>query len=93
MSKRSRENTISVKETFDNHIVIEWNNKQYAVFKLENTFIQMFERSEYNCEIIHNDSNQAMLNIEDMRTGDIILRQEVNPAKYKYVDKWVEDVE
>ena len=32
-----------------------------------------------------------MLNIEDIRRGEDVLRQEINPLKYKDVDEWVQD--
>lgn len=93
MGKRTRESQISIKETFDNHVVIEWNNKEYAVFHLDQEYIRMFDMPEYNCEIIHNVEKRAMLNIENIRTGVLIRRQEVNPAKYKDVDDWVQDIQ
>jgi hypothetical protein len=93
MGKRTRESSISIKETFDNHVVIEWNGKQYAIFNIEEKFLRLFDMPDYTCEIIHNFENRAMINIENIRTGDIILRQEVNPAKFKYTDEWVEDVQ
>lgn len=93
MGKRSRESSISVKETFDKYTVIEWNGRQYVVFDEDKSLSRMFEIPEYTCEIIHNYQNQAMLNIENIRSGEILLRQEVNPARYRNVEEWMVDVQ
>lgn len=93
MGKRSRENSISVKGTSDKYTIIEWNGRQYVVFDEHGNLTNMFNIPEYDCEIIHNKWNQAMLNIENLRSGEILLRQEINPAKYRNVEEWMVDVQ
>jgi hypothetical protein len=93
MCKRTRESSISIKETFDDYTIIEWGGKEYAVFHLEDAVVKMFNTPDYNCEIIHNDENKAMISIEYIQTGELILRQEINSVKCKDIEEWTEDIQ
>ena len=86
MGKRSRENSISVKGVFDKYKLIEYDGQQYLVFDKHGNITDMFDIPEYSCEIIHNKWNESILNVENLRSGEILLRQEVNLVKYKYIE-------
>ena len=78
-----REPSISVKEAFDKYKIIECNGLQYLVFDKHGNLTDMFDVPEYNCEVIHNKLNEAILNVENLRSGEILLQQEVNLVKFK----------
>lgn len=92
MSKRSREPSISVKEIENGCIIIEYCGRKYALFS-DARLTSVFDLPEYSCEILHNKWHQAMLHVENLRTGETILRQEVNPAKDRNAECWVKDVQ
>jgi len=81
-----REPSISVKEAFDKYKLIECNGCQYLVFDKHGNLTDMFDVPEYSCEVIHTKWNEAILNVENLRSGEILLRQEVNPVKFKYIE-------
>lgn len=92
MVKRSRELSIEVKEiNQDNTIVFEWNGKDYIIFS-DNNVVDMISSTYFDCEVIHNLHNQAMLSVEYIKTGEVVLRQEINPAKFKGSAEWMEDI-
>lgn len=90
MPKRSRSLSIEVKGVEDENVIIEWRGKEYYVCNGKQ-YTDLFTNSEMECDVIHNYENQAMLNIEDIRSGEILLRQEINPLKFKDSEKWVRD--
>lgn len=90
MPKRSRTSSIEVKAVDTNGIVIQYGTKEYYVTG-GNEYIKFLENPELECTVIHNRENRAMLNIEDIRYGEDILRQEINPVKYKDIGEWVRD--
>ena len=93
MPKRSREQAITVVWSTMKHAIIRWNNREYFLQGYTELLGEIFSNSEYNCEVIHNKYHQAMLNIENIRTGESVLRQEMNPASKLRSDKWEVDEE
>lgn len=92
MVKRSRELSIEVKEVNeDDTIVFEWNGKDYIIHS-NNNVKNMILNTDFDCEVIHNHNHQAMLSVEYIKTGEIFLRQEINPVKYRGADEWMEDI-
>lgn len=91
MPKRSRNPSIEIKDFELNVITFEWEGKDYVIHGDE-SIKNMISNTEFDCEVIHNQKHQAMLNVEHVRTGETILRQEINPAKHKKTDKWMEDI-
>jgi hypothetical protein len=90
MPKRKRSSCVELIAVIENGIVIEWNRKEYYVC-CGSEYVKHFDDSDLECTIIHNTENRAMLNIEDIRSGEDLLRQEINPFKYKDIEEWVRD--
>ena len=90
MPKRSRSSSIEIKSVDDKGIVIQYGQKEYYV-NGGNEYIPAFSNPELDCTIVHNFENRAMLNIENIRYGGDVLRQEINPLKYKDMEEWVVD--
>lgn len=93
MPKRSREQAVTVVWSTMKQAIIRWNNREYFLQGYTELLGEIFENPEYNCEVVHNKYHQAMLNIENIRTGESVLRQEINPASRLRSDKWEVDVE
>jgi len=93
MTKRTREPSIEF-DMMNGFVVLKYGGKKYAWHPPSdiphNSFLNdpMFE-----CTIIHNSVGQAMLNVEDLRKNEDVLRQEINPLDKKDVEEWVVDEE
>jgi hypothetical protein len=90
MPKRKRNSEVELIAVDDSGIIIEWNRKEYYVCG-GNNYIDLLDHQDVECEIIHNSEHRAMLNIENLRSGEIVLRQEINPFKFKDSGEWVKD--
>ena len=90
MPKRSRSSSVELIAIMDDGIIIEWNNREYYVNN-GSKYVNLFVDSDMDCTIVHNYENRAMLNIENIRYGKGVLRQEINPFKYKDSEEWVQD--
>jgi len=91
MVKRSREQSITVIWASGKYAIIRWNNRDYFLQGYTELLGEIFANSEYGCEVIHNKYHQAMLDILNIRTGESVLRQEINPASRLRADKWEVD--
>lgn len=87
--KRSREAGVIIKADEANGAVISFNGREYYIYNKD--IVSLMSNSDYQCTIVHNKFHQAMLDIENTRNGNTILRQEVNPLKYKNIPEWVKD--
>lgn len=90
MAKRSLAPSIEITAVDDNGFVVEYNGKQYYVNGAKD-YIKYYGNPQMEWSIIHNYKYKAMLNIEDIRLQEDVLRQEINPLKFKDVAKWVID--
>ncbi len=90
MVKRSRDISIEITAVDDDGFVINYNGKQYYVNGGKD-YIKYYGNPEMEWSIVHNYKYKAMLNIENLRLGEDILRQEINPLKFKNVAMWVVD--
>ena len=93
MSKRQREpSTEIIQFNEDGSAVVQYCGKLYF-WNIPNDIdiAKVTDTSQYEIKIIHNDEHRAMIDITNIRTEDIYLRQEVNPLAYKDVDGWVVD--
>jgi hypothetical protein len=90
MPKRKRSSSVELIAVIENGIIIEWNRKEYYVYH-GSDYVKHFANSDLEWTIVHNSENRAMLNIEDIRSGEDVVRQEVNPFKYKDIEEWVRD--
>jgi len=89
MPKRKRSSGVELIKSDDNGMVIEYNQKEYYVCGSE--YLKLFENSDVEIEIVHNCENRAMLKIENIRSGEIVVQQEINPLKFKNSEEWVSD--
>ena len=90
MPKRKRTSSVELIAIMDDGIIIEYNQREYFVNQGD-VYVKHFENSDLEVDVVHNYENRAMLNIENIRSGEILLRQEINPFKYKDSDEWVQD--
>ncbi len=90
MPKRKRNSSVELIAVDNNGIIIECNSKEYFV-ACDREYVKLFGHSDIEIDVIHNCEHKAMLNVENIRSGEIILRQEINPFKFKDIDEWVED--
>jgi hypothetical protein len=89
--KRQRQSSITY-EIKGDYVVITYNERQYAWRPpIKGSVDTFLNQQTFEYEIIHNRNGQAMFNVENMRTNEHILRQEINPLAYKDVDDWVRD--
>jgi hypothetical protein len=91
MPKRNRTSSVELIAVDEGGFIIGYNNKKYYVNNSDKGYLKFFEDSEMEIEVIHNFEHRAMFNVEDIRSGDIILRQEINLFKFKDVDEWMKD--
>jgi len=89
MPKRSRISSVELISVDGDGFVIEANKKEYYVFG--NEYTKYFGNPDLEINVIHNFEHRAMLDIENIRSGQIVHRQEINPIKFKDVDDWVQD--
>lgn len=91
MTKRNRESSVTFMVQND-HVVIEYDGKEYSWNPPVNVDVKTFlNTEELEFSVIHNFENKAMLDVENLRENQIILRQEINPLKYKEIDDWMVD--
>lgn len=90
MPKRFRNSLVEIKSVDDKGIVIQYGHKEYYI-NGGKQYIPAFTDPEFECTIVHNCENRAMLNVENIRYGGDIFRQEINPLKYKDSEEWVVD--
>jgi hypothetical protein len=91
MTKRTRESTLEFM-MMDDFVVISYNGKKYAWFPPDGVSYKNFLTDpKFECTIIHNSFGQAMLNVEDLRNCEDVLRQEINPLDKKDIEEWVVD--
>lgn len=89
--KRQRTSGIEY-EVKDGFIIIMSNGRQYAWYPPINGSVETFlNQQSFMYEIIHNNDGQAMFNVENLRTDERVLRQEINPLIYKDVENWMKD--
>lgn len=91
MGKRTRQQSITVVWSKDDNAILEWNTRQYFMRGYSELLGDIFANPEYNCEVIHNKFNQPMLNVMNLRTGESVHRQDINPAKYIGSKEWMPD--
>ena len=93
MTKRTRESSIEFEKT-DTFVVIKYGGKKYAWFPPDDTKYNTFVSDPtFECSIIHNSFGQAMINVENLRDCEDVLRQEINPLDKKDIEEWVVDEE
>jgi hypothetical protein len=80
MSKRNRSSSVEIKVVDNENIIIEWNQKEYYVHG-GNRYTNLFNDSELECEVIYGDNKKPLLNIENIRSGETIVCQEINFMK------------
>ena len=90
MPKRKRNSSVELVAVDDSGIIIEWGQREYYVCG-GNDYLKLLDDPEVEFQIIHNCEHRAMLNIKNIRSGEIVLRQEVNPFKFKDSEEWVKD--
>lgn len=89
--KRQRQSSIEY-EINDEFVVITYNGRQYAWYPpIEGSIVNFLNQQAFEYEIIHNRDGRAMFNVENLRTNEFVLRQEINPLAYKDVEDWVRD--
>ena len=81
MNKRTRSLSVEVKVVDNENIIIECNQTEYYVHNGKQ-YKNLFTDPEIECEIICNDNNQFTLNIENIRSGEVIVEQEINFMKF-----------
>lgn len=93
MSKRQRDSsTVIIQMNDDGWAVIDYHGKFYSWNVPGDIDIdKVMDTSRYDISIIHNAERRAMIDIVDIRTEEIYLRQEVNPFEFKDIDEWVID--
>ncbi len=90
MPKRKRSSSVELIAVDQDNIIIEWNQKEYYVNNGKD-YLKLFENSDIEIDIIHNFEKKAMLNIENIRSGETVVRQEINLFKFKDSDEWMCD--
>lgn len=94
MAKRSRETTVSFGPIdVDGFVEVIYNGKRYAweyCPDVANIKLLTDERL-HQCAIIHDFEKKAMINFVSIKTGEVALRQEVNPYDQRYIEEWVVD--
>lgn len=91
MGKRKREPRVEF-EMADGYVILKYDNKEYAWTPPPDFLLKyILDDSTFMCTIVHNFNNQAMINIENVMDNELILRQEINPLKYKNIGDWVVD--
>jgi hypothetical protein len=89
MPKRKRSSSVELIAVMNEGIIIEWNQKEYYLHG--HNYVKLFENPDLEIDVIHNFENRAMLDVKDIRLDEQVLRQEINPFKYKDVEEWVMD--
>lgn len=93
MSKRQRDSsTVIIQMNDDGWAVVDYHGKFYSWNVPNDVDInKIMDASQYEITIIHNAERRAMIDIVNIRTEEIYLRQEVNPFEFKDIDEWVID--
>lgn len=93
MPKRVRRSSAEIVQVnTDGTAVVEYNGRQYYWHIPDCVSLnKITDVNEYDITIVHNSENRAMLDIVEVRSEDIFLRQEVNPLSHKDVQEWVID--
>jgi hypothetical protein len=89
MPKRARSSSVELIAVDDTGIIIEWNSKEYYVYGPDH--VRWFQNCDLEIDVFHNFENRAMLNVRNIRYDEDVLRQEINPFKFKDVKEWVRD--
>lgn len=91
MSKRSREQPVEF--IYRNDLTeVRYNDKVYCWDHPANyNFEKLMQDPDCEFTILHNYENKAMLNVQNIRTDETIIRFKINPIEFAHKGEWVVD--
>jgi hypothetical protein len=94
MPKRERRSSAEIIQmNSDGTAIVEYAGKQYYWSYIPSyiALTRLNDASEFDVTIVHNFEHRAMIDITSVRKDEQLLRQEINPLKYKDSEEWVVD--
>lgn len=91
MSKRPREQPVDFIIKND-HTEVRYNNNVYCWDHPANVnFEKLLEDPDYEFTILHNYEHKAMLNVQNVRKNESVIRFKINPIEFADKGEWVVD--
>lgn len=91
MSKRIREQPVDL-IIKDDHTEVRYNGSIYCWDHPVNvSFEKLLHNPDYEFSILHNFEHKAMLNVQNVRTNESVIRFKINPIQFADNGDWVVD--